>query len=127
MTLSWRDRLLLGGPFAVVAMLALIGPGSAPTLCPFALLTGTACPGCGMTRAVGYLLRGEMTEAIAMHPLAPFVVAEVVVAWGWFLLRRLGLVKPMPAPALPLILTVSGISLVLVWVIRLLAGTLPPV
>jgi hypothetical protein len=127
MTSTWRERALLGGPFAAVLLLVLLQPGTTPTLCPFALITGTACPGCGMTRAVSHLFRGEIAEAILMHPLAPLIVAEVTVTWGWFVLRRLGLVRPLPSRVAPLILVVTGMALVVVWVIRLVSGTLPPV
>lgn len=37
--------------------------------CPIRLFTGLPCPGCGMTRAVYYLLIGNVNESINCHPL----------------------------------------------------------
>lgn len=44
------------------------------TVCPFANLTGLPCPGCGMTRAALALLGGDLTAAMALHPLSPIAV-----------------------------------------------------
>lgn len=38
--------------------------------CPSVLLSGFPCPGCGMTRAVLYLLRGQFARAWALNPAA---------------------------------------------------------
>src|SRR6185369_16979802 len=48
-------------------------------VCPFALVTRHPCPGCGLTRATLALLRGDLTDALHFHPLAP-VVAPLVIA-----------------------------------------------
>ena len=52
--------------------------------CLFHLLTGLYCPGCGGTRAVKYLLRGQITESFVYHPLVPFAAVAVtaeLVSW----------------------------------------------
>lgn len=46
-------------------------------LCPVALLSGTPCPGCGLTRASLAALRGDFAGAFALHPLA-FVIAPLM-------------------------------------------------
>lgn len=51
--------------------------------CLFHLLTGLYCPGCGGTRAVWYLLHGQILKSIQYHPLVPytaFVLAAEVAA-----------------------------------------------
>lgn len=55
------------------------------TVCPVKLLFGVPCPGCGMTRAAGMVLSGNIAEGIQMNPnvilvtiiavAAPFVLA----------------------------------------------------
>lgn len=41
--------------------------------CPFRLLTGLKCPGCGSQRAIHALLHGNLTGALKANPL--FVIA----------------------------------------------------
>jgi hypothetical protein len=38
-------------------------------LCPFAAFLGVPCPGCGLGRATLSILRGDLTAALALHPL----------------------------------------------------------
>ena len=69
----------LGG-LGALALLASQIPGRRPdlVLCPWRRLTGTNCPGCGMTRALMALLRGDLDHALGMHPLSPVVLALIV-------------------------------------------------
>lgn len=46
-------------------------------LCPVAIVARQPCPGCGLTRATLAVLRGDLHEAIHLHPLV-FVVTPVV-------------------------------------------------
>lgn len=124
----WRDRAILFGPFLFGLMLTVGSPVSeGPTLCPFALVTGVACPGCGMTRAVSHLLHGDLGIALRYHPLVPMVVLGAVAAWARFMLRRGGRLAPMKGRTVNVILIASAISLLAVWVLRLATGSLPPV
>ena len=45
--------------------------------CAFHLLTGFYCPGCGGTRAVVYLLQGQIGRSFQYHPLIPYMAAEL--------------------------------------------------
>ncbi len=53
--------------------------------CPFHLLTGLDCPGCGATRAMIDLARGDMAQAMDHNALvvlgAPAVL--IMLAWRW--------------------------------------------
>lgn len=94
-----------------------------PTLCPFALVTGVACPLCGMTRAAAHLIRGDLAEAAASHPLVFLVVASVLVYLAIALSGR-----RMRNPRWTGTLWLGGAAIVIVvWLIRLATGTLPPV
>ena len=42
--------------------------------CPFRYFFGVACPGCGMTRALLAVLRGDFAAAFGYHPLWPFLL-----------------------------------------------------
>ncbi|HSJ82977.1 MAG TPA: DUF2752 domain-containing protein [Acidimicrobiia bacterium] len=128
MSTTWRHRLFLVGPATLVGALAVIGPiDEGPTLCPFALCTGMACPGCGMTRAASHLIRGDVGTALGYHPLILPFAALSLLGTVWYLLRRWGRVPPLSTTRVNTILVGVGVMLVGVWVARALSGTLPPV
>ena len=75
-------------PFPVVAGVAWLlcaaqaaaGVGEDLVLCPFRLLTGHRCPGCGMGHAVVAAMRGDLFASVHHHPLGiPLLV--VWTAW----------------------------------------------
>ncbi len=55
------------------------------TLCPFRLLTGHRCPGCGMGHAVVLAMRGRFAESFHYHALG----IPVLVWWTLWLGREL--------------------------------------
>jgi hypothetical protein len=87
-------------PFPAVAALAYAAaavqaarpllPENGPTLCPFRLLTGLPCPGCGMGHAVVFALRGDFSASFAAHPLGLPLLAlwTAWLAWGALNLAR---------------------------------------
>lgn len=128
MTRVWRDRLILTAPLLGLAIVMAVSPTEeGPTICPFALCTGTACPGCGMTRAASALIRGDFGAAVTLHPLVPMVVLQLAGGWIWYLLRRRGRARELSNRALNGILIATGLALLAVWAVRLAGGTLPPV
>jgi hypothetical protein len=64
---------------------------------------------------------------LTFHPLVFLVLAQLAGAWVWYLLRRSGRVAPIGQRTLNLVLLANLLALVVVWLIRLSAGTLPPV
>jgi hypothetical protein len=61
--------------FGGVALLILWG--AVP--CAFARMTGHPCPGCGSTRAVYALARGDLVELLHANPLGPLMALLVAV------------------------------------------------
>jgi hypothetical protein len=57
--------------------------------CPFLMLTGKPCPGCGGLRAVNDLTRGDLIGAVSSNVLAVVLVATLAVAWVLWVGRRL--------------------------------------
>lgn len=128
MTSFWRDRLILAAPLLGLGVLMVVSPDSeGPTFCPFALCTGTACPGCGMTRAASALIRGDLAGAMTLHPLVLLVGIQLAAGWTWYLFRRSGRAQPLSRRTVNAILIVTGLGLLVAWAARLATGTLPPV
>lgn len=81
--------LALGGCVAVAvldpASRAEVAPG-----CPFRLLTGLDCPGCGGTRALYALTQGQVATSMSHNLLVWLVAPLLLVAWGSWLQTSLG-------------------------------------
>ena len=81
-----------GAAYAAVVAQAVhpILPESGATLCPFRLLTGLPCPGCGMGHALVLALRGDFSASWRFHPLGlPLLVLWTAwLGWGAFNLAR---------------------------------------
>lgn len=82
----------LGTALAAGAAVAFVGavdpnePGHYPT-CPFLLLTGLYCPGCGGLRTVYALVHGDPVTALGLNPFVVLVIPVLVVLWGRWALR----------------------------------------
>jgi hypothetical protein len=78
--------------YAALAVQAVhpILPEAGPTLCPFRLLTGLPCPGCGMGHALVFALRGDLASSLRFHPLGLPLLASWTawLAWGAINLAR---------------------------------------
>jgi len=65
-----------------------------PTLCVWRKLLGIACPSCGLTRGVCFLVHGQFAEAVRFNPLSLVVsgillgnifrgaLRRVAIPWG---------------------------------------------
>jgi hypothetical protein len=118
---------ILAGAVGLAAFLWLgrhLGMLAQPT-CLIYLLTGVSCPGCGMTRATACLARGDLMSALQFHPLAPLLLLEVIVGWGWWGLVVLRRVRMPSAWWLIGTVAIDGVALLLTWIVRFATGTLP--
>jgi hypothetical protein len=52
---------------------------SGPIVCPFRLVTGLPCPGCGLTRSWVYLAHGDFSEALRANPFGYVTMAAAAV------------------------------------------------
>jgi hypothetical protein len=117
------------GLVALFLALAFWDPAAAggPDLCLFHRVTGVACPACGLTRAAAAFAHGDLRASWRWHPLFLFLAAEVGtiwLAWGWALRRR-SHQFPVLRQLAPRVAIGTGSLLLLVWLARLAAGTLP--
>lgn len=52
--------------------------------CLFRSVTGLYCPGCGGTRALKYLLRGDIGRSLWYHPLVGYMAVVMLLEFlGW--------------------------------------------
>lgn len=85
-TRAFRPRLVasewiaLGGVGAALTAAALSAEGidDGPVVCPFRLLTGLPCPGCGLTRAWVYLTHGQWHDSFLANPFGGVLLALVL-------------------------------------------------
>ena len=73
---------------AAVAIVYAFDPASAGFFpaCPFHLLTGLQCPGCGATRALHHLLHGDVAGAFRLNAL--LMLASPMLSCGVYIELR---------------------------------------
>ncbi len=100
-------RSRLTGPFVLAGMvgaatiaLRLRDPHDSGSwgYCPFKLLTGLDCPGCGSLRAVNDLTHGDVVAAASSNLLFVVAVPIVVVLWLLWVRRSWTGQAPRPLP-----------------------------
>ena len=96
---AWAPLAVGGALAAGVAYVGLVTPGRGRTIpCPFHAATGLWCPGCGMTRAVHRLVRGDVIGALSFNVFVPIVVLGVAIGWwSWLAAGTWG--RPVRWPA----------------------------
>lgn len=110
-------------------LLALVDPRQSTVAppCPWLLVTGRWCPGCGGLRAVASLLRGDVAAALGWNPLVVVVLPPLALVWLFWALRTLTRLRP-PLPDVtrlrPAAWTALGLAVGAFWVLRNVA--LPP-
>lgn len=69
---NYAVAILLFGGYNIVVRLVF------HAFCPFLILTGFPCAGCGMTRAVCCFLTGRLRQGMSLNPAAPFWIAWIL-------------------------------------------------
>lgn len=94
--------------------------GNYPT-CPWLLLTGTWCPGCGTLRATYALTHGDLMTALDYNPFAVVSLACLAIVFAlWARRQWLGRRRSWVAPAW--MVQAMGIGIVAYWVLRNVPG-----
>lgn len=84
--------------------------------CPFKLLTGIDCPGCGLTRAFACMLLCDPKAAFYYNPVAPLLFAQLAAA----LCARLVLKKEIPELIVIIAAVINASVLFAVWLVRIM-------
>jgi hypothetical protein len=117
--------LVLGGGIMLVSLaLHVHDPHQSGSwgYCPWFLLTGTYCPGCGGLRAVNDLTNGDVAGAASSNLAFMVSIPFFVLLWGRsFVQRWQGVRSPLPRG---LVATASVVALVLL-VVFTVARNLP--
>jgi Protein of unknown function (DUF2752) len=120
-----RDRkfalVLAGAAGLQLTLVSFSLPGWA---CPIFHITGIPCPGCGMSRAIMLLLRGDLRGSLRYHAFAPIFLLTIVAVILASVLPR-SITEPVVSKAEELegktrLTTMILIGLVLYWLARLL-------
>jgi len=81
---SYRTCLVIVGAAVLHAGLVMLDLPGWP--CPMRAYLGIPCPGCGLSRAISALLRGDWETSFALHAFAPFFVLALILMTGVILL-----------------------------------------
>ncbi|GAA1457321.1 hypothetical protein GCM10009603_06670 [Nocardiopsis exhalans] len=92
-------------------------PGNYPT-CPWLLLTGTFCPGCGSMRAIALTTHGDVLGAISMNPLLVLLVPYIAVTYALWLARSVKPPKRRPKLTPGWFLWAMTIVITAYWLVR---------
>ncbi|MGI9159883.1 MAG: DUF2752 domain-containing protein [Saprospiraceae bacterium] len=52
----------------------------AQSLCPFKMATGFPCPGCGITKSLIFLYKGDLAKSLYYHVFGPLTVLACILA-----------------------------------------------
>ena len=115
-----HSKIIRIAVFACVSLgLALVfrcGAEHIPKVCLVKSLTGLPCPGCGTLTAFRFLAEGSIGAAHFSQP-----VVMLVVAWLFFAAAHLVVGSQWCAVAASRFASIAGISLVAVWLVRLVS------
>ena len=91
--------------------------------CPWLVLTGTYCPGCGGLRAVNDLTRGDLAAAASSNLLFVASLPVALALWGrWFVDRWRGVRRVVSTRWGVTFAVVFGLLAAVFWVVRNLPG-----
>jgi hypothetical protein len=94
------SEVVAAGGVAALGLACLFAPAGiedGPVICPFRLVTGLPCPGCGLTRSWVYLTHGQWRDSFAAHPFGWLLAAVAIVLAVAVVTAR---VRRQPAPPL---------------------------
>ena len=121
------NRKLAG--VATVAVLLQVGLtllGLPALECPVPRLTGSHCPGCGLTRSVEALLRGDFEASMRFHAFGPVaLLGFLLVAAAAFAPREVGRRLTQTVRRIELVTGLTGVvllAMIAYWLFRLVAG-----
>lgn len=85
--MGWQRAVPAAGLIGVCAAASLtdVSADEGQIFCPFRVFTGGWCPGCGGTRALKYMVRGDVSTSLALNPFLLVVLAQAIAISAAFL------------------------------------------
>ncbi|MCP4223750.1 MAG: DUF2752 domain-containing protein [Actinomycetia bacterium] len=118
----WTKLAAATGAFLVAGITASNDDGL--ILCPLRRCSGGYCPGCGLTRSSGQLLRGDLAGSWRHHPFILLALAQLsvlAVTYGALPETRRAQLRGMTNR----MLMANGALLVAIWAARMASGSIP--
>ncbi|MDE5596264.1 MAG: DUF2752 domain-containing protein [Lachnospiraceae bacterium] len=85
----WRDVKNMWVAAAAIAAYTVLVNLVFHAFCPMVIFTGLPCPACGMTRALFYLVTGNISASVQMNPLGLWIVCLFLYfAWNRYIIGR---------------------------------------
>ena len=97
----------------------------AQVLCALRQFAHIGCPTCGLTRALAALTRGNLGASLVLHPMAVVLAIELAAAWAWWGRALARGQRDLDQRWIPWAIAANAAAFLLVWVVRLLTGTIP--
>lgn len=80
----WKDIKSFRAAILALILYNVIVRSVFHAFCPQLILTGFPCAGCGMTRAVFYIMTGRFARGMQLNPAAPLWILFLI----WFFVNR---------------------------------------
>ena len=115
------DLLFLKTPLLVLIIFCVLSQLIFHTMCPYVIVFGKPCSGCGLTRAGVQVLQGHFAEATQIHGMIYFWI--FIIIYAIFFRYILGKRPPL---IIPLVILIS-IGTIVYYFYRQRLGLLPEV
>lgn len=109
---------------AIFGVLAALSDDDGPVLCPLRRCSGGYCPGCGLTRSGGRLLRGDLAGSWQQHPFLLIALGQAAVVAALWTLGTQRLRSTMTSGATRFLMANFGL-MVAIWAVRMVNGSIP--
>jgi hypothetical protein len=112
------------GVLVVVGLLFAFSGEDGPVLCPLRRCTGGYCPGCGLTRSGGRLLRGDVAGSWEHHPyllIGAVQLGAIGALWSWGSDR----LRTSMISRYQMALMANLALMTAIWVVRMVGGSIP--
>lgn len=118
---EWIDLLIMHLTLLGAVLIYMFVMVKLEIYCPIRYITGVPCPGCGMSRALGCLLRGDLAGYFRCNPALLPCVATIIVLIN----RETILLEKWSMRVKDFIIAFGFIFTIIVYLVRMAFFTIP--